>query len=70
MKVMVEKEFMTVDLLVWEAYGRQDRRLVERTYERNPGLAALGDFLPLLTVVDLAEPDISLAAPETIRLWS
>lgn len=54
--VTVKGEGITVDLLLWRRYGVRGRRLVEETLARNPGLAQLGQFLPLGTVVIL--PDL------------
>lgn len=71
MRVQVTREAMTLDLVVWEAFGRQDPGVVEQAFELNPGLAELGPFLPVGTVVELPEPQ----APkpllrETVMLWS
>lgn len=69
-RARVERDDMTVDLIVWRHFGRQDDRLVERTFEINPGLAAMGDFLPVGTEFNLPEPP-ALAPPqiETVRLF-
>lgn len=69
-RVRVEREGMTVDLVVWRAFGHQGDRLVERTFEVNPGLAALGPILPVGTEFELpvsAPPKPPLR--ETVRLW-
>lgn len=68
-RVTVQRLEVTVDLVVYEAFGRQDDRLVEQVFELNPGLAAKGTYLPLGTVVIL--PDISSAPRilKTVRLW-
>ncbi|MGO4287506.1 tail protein X, partial [Bosea sp. TAB14] len=42
MRVQVTRENMTLDLVVWEAFGRQDPGVVEQAFALNPGLAALG----------------------------
>lgn len=70
MQATVTRENMTLDLVVWQAFGRQDGGLVAQTLALNPGLAALGVILPVGTVVKLPEP----AAPtpplrDTVRLW-
>jgi phage tail protein X len=70
MRVLVSRDDMTVDLIVWQAIGRQDDRLVERTFELNPGLAALGPIVPVGTELEL--PDPAAERPplrETVRLW-
>lgn len=69
-RVAVTREQMTVDLIVWQHFGRQDGRLVERTFELNPGLAALGAILPVGTEIEL--PEVSAPTPpliETVRLF-
>ena len=71
MRIVVSREQMTVDLIVWQTFGRQDGTLVERTFELNPGLAALGPFLPVGTELEL--PAASAERPaliETVRLWA
>lgn len=71
MRIVVSREQMTVDLIVWQTFGRQDGALVERTFELNPGLAALGPFLPVGTELEL--PEASAERPaliETVRLWA
>jgi phage tail protein X len=71
MRIVVSREQMTVDLIVWQTFGRQDGTLVERTFELNPGLAALGPFLPVGTELEL--PEASAERPaliETVRLWA
>lgn len=58
----------TVDQIVWQFYGRQDRRLVENTLEANPGLAEQGAELPaglLVALPDQPEPE----QDEGVRLW-
>lgn len=70
MRVMVSREQMTVDLVVWQAFGRQDDALVEHTFALNPGLAGLGPFLPVGTEIEL--PEATAERPvliETVRLW-
>lgn len=69
-RAVIEREDMTVDLVVWLHFGRQDERLVERTFEMNPGLAALGPILPVGTEFEL--PEASKPQPpliETVRLF-
>ena len=69
-RVVIEREDMTVDLVVWLHFGRQDERLVERTFEMNPGLAALGPILPVGTEFEL--PEATNPQPpliETVRLF-
>jgi len=69
--VMVVQDNVTLDLVVWQAFGRQDDLLVEQTLELNPGIASPAIMLPVGTVVQLPE----LAARQatirnSIKLWS
>jgi phage tail protein X len=68
--VKVAREDMTLDLVVWQALGRQDDQLVERTLDLNPGIGALGDILPVGTIVALPELARRSEPSETVRLWS
>ena len=71
MRVKVERENMTVDLVVWQAFGRQDEGLVEQVLALNPDIADIGIMLPVGIEVELPEPQ---ARPRTrqdvVRLWS
>lgn len=61
---------MTLDLLVYSVFGRQDDRLVERTLALNPGLAAHGVILPVGTVVTLPDREAPRPAKrDSIKLW-
>ena len=53
----------TVELICFAHYGRQDGRIVERVLAdpQNRGLAGLGTFLPLGTVIHL--PDLTPLRP-------
>lgn len=69
--VQVVQDAMTLDLLVWRAFGRQDGSLVEQTLVLNPGLAALGTILPIGTTVILPEPQARQPIRRnSVRLWS
>ncbi len=63
--VTVWRENLTLDLLLWQAYGPDGQALLERALELNPGLAGLGINLPLGTLVQL--PDRPSADPFTAR---
>ena len=63
--VQVAQDGMTLDLVVWRAFGRQDQGLVEQTLALNPGIAAVGSILPIGTRVVLPQP----AKRNTVRLW-
>lgn len=71
MRVEVTRENMTLDLVIWQAFGRQDAGTVEAALGLNPGLADLGAFLPVGTIVELPEPQAEKPALlETVMLWS
>lgn len=54
--VEVRGEGVTVELLLWRKYRAEGKDLVVPTLKLNPGLAALGPYLPLGTVVEI--PDL------------
>lgn len=56
-KLVVKAEGTTLDLLLWRRFRREYPGLVEDTFARNPGLAALGEILPVGAVVLVAQPD-------------
>lgn len=56
-QVTVIAEQTTLDLLLWRRFKREVIGLVEDTLSRNPGLATLGLFLPVGTVVNVKAPD-------------
>jgi len=60
----------TVDALCYRYLG-STAGLVERTLEKNPGLAALGPFLPHGTAVELPDITTTSAPAERalIQLW-
>lgn len=47
----IRREGMTVELLLHQAYGVEGRALLEQTLAINPGVSALGPFLPLGSAV-------------------
>jgi phage tail protein X len=49
--ITIRGEGISVDLLLWRKFGVRGRELVETVFDINPGLAALGPFLPLGTTV-------------------
>ena len=51
----IRREGMTVELLLHQAYGVEGRSLLEETLAKNPGLSALGSFLPLGTVLTIPD---------------
>lgn len=54
--VIVKGEGITLDLLLWRAYGVRGRILLEEAFTLNTDLAALGVIIPLGTTVHL--PDL------------
>ena len=56
-QIPVVSEQTTLDLLLWRRFRREVLGLVEDTLARNPGLATLGLFLPVGTVVNVKAPD-------------
>lgn len=68
--VTVEGEFITVSLVVWRRFKRPMPGLLEQILDLNPGLAALGPYLPVGTRFDMPVPtprEPALLAP--ISLW-
>ncbi|WP_186078686.1 tail protein X [Burkholderia gladioli] len=58
----------TVDALCWRVYGRTDG-VVEAVLEANPGLAALGPFLPVGHEVDLPDPAGVVGTAPLVQLF-
>lgn len=54
-KLKVEGENITLDLLCHRIHGVRGREVVEQSFDLNPGLAAMGAILPLGTEVTIAE---------------
>ncbi len=68
--VTVEGDFITVSLIVWRRFKRPMPGLVEQIYDLNPGLAELGDFLPLGTTFNMPVPvPRAPAILDPIKLW-
>jgi phage tail protein X len=68
--IRVEGEFITVSLIVWRRFKRAMPGLVEEVFDRNPGLAAHGDYLPVGTTFLLPIPTPRAPAMlEPIKLW-
>lgn len=68
MNVTVTTEGTTVDLLCWQVLGTDTA--APAVLAANPGLAALGPFLPIGTVVEL--PDLRpepARIRQPVRLW-
>jgi phage tail protein X len=69
-KVTVEGDDLTLSLIVWRRFRRPMPGLVERVYDENPGLADLGQFLPIGTVFSLPIPQPRPRVwQDPIKLW-
>lgn len=66
----VKAEFTPLDLLLWRHYKRSVPGLVEAAFARNPGLADLGVWLPVGTVVAVERPAPAPAARKSTRVVS
>jgi phage tail protein X len=68
--VTVEGEFITVSLIVWRRFKRAMPSLVEQILDLNPGLGALGPFLPVGTTFEIPVPTPREPAMlEPVKLW-
>jgi phage tail protein X len=59
----------TLDFICWKIYGQQSGA-VEAVLLANPGLADLGEVLPVNTTVILPELEDPVTEIQPIRLWS
>lgn len=68
--VIVEGDALTVSLIVWRRFHRPMPGLVEQIHDLNPGLADLGQTLPLGTrfVMPIPIPRAQQVLDQ-IRLW-
>ncbi|ACL55608.1 tail protein X [Methylobacterium nodulans] len=68
--VIVQDRYAVLDLLLWRAYGRAGNTaaMLSAALKLNPGLAALGPEIPLLTRVIL--PDLPTTKPTTRKVVS
>ncbi|WCE71591.1 tail protein X [Sulfitobacter faviae] len=68
--VTVEGDGLTVATLVWRRFKRPMPGLVETIYDMNPGLADLGQTLPVGTSFDIPIPiPREQQVLDPIRLW-
>jgi phage tail protein X len=68
--VIVEGEGLTVSLIVWRRFHRPMPGLVEQIYDLNPGLADLGQTLPVGTRFEMPIPiPRAQQVLDPIRLW-
>lgn len=69
-EMTVEGRGVTVPLLIWRRFHKEMPGLLGRVYEANPGLADLGEFLPLGTVVLMPIPaPKKTPVTKPVRLW-
>ena len=68
--VTVEGDGLTVSVIVWRRFKRPMPGLVEAIYDLNPGLADLGQTLPVGTIFDMPIPiPREQQVLDPIRLW-
>jgi phage tail protein X len=68
--VTVEGDALTVSLIVWRRFHRPMPGLVEQIYDMNPGLADLGQTLPVGITFDMPIPiPRAQQVLDPIRLW-
>lgn len=68
--VTVEGDGLTVSVIVWRRFKRPMLGLVEAIYDLNPGLADLGQTLPVGTSFDMPIPiPREQQVLDPIRLW-
>lgn len=69
--ITVRREGMTLSRLIWGRFKKQVPGMVENVLSINPGLAALGPFLPVGTAIKVPIPaprnDNTDITP--VRLW-
>ena len=66
--IRITRQGETVDLACHAFYG-QTAGVTERVLDANPGLAALGPFLPMGTKIVMPEVETRPAAPALIKLY-
>ena len=68
--VTIEGDSLTVSLIVWRRFHRPMPGLVEQIYDLNPGLADLGQTLPVGTRLEMPIPiPRAQQVLDPIRLW-
>ena len=68
--VIVEGDALTVSLIVWRRFHRPMPGLVEQIYDLNPGLADLGQTLPVGIRFEMPIPiPRAQQVLDPIRLW-
>lgn len=67
-RLYTTKQGQTVDLVCQEHYGRT-AEVTELVLAANPGISAMGPFLPLGTTVTLPDVATQKSAPKLTSLW-
>lgn len=72
-QVTVAGDLLSISQIIWRRFKKPMPGLIERTFEINPHLAALGIYPPAGTVFLLPVPtDVDASREETldpVRLW-
>jgi phage tail protein X len=58
----------TVDFICWRQYGRTIG-VVERVLNANPGLAEMGEILPIGTLIELPNIIENMQQNQMVKLW-
>ena len=66
----VTAECTTLDLLLWRRFHREVPGLVEDTLRRNPGLAKIGEFLPVGMMIDVQTPSPASRGRTAVQVFS
>ena len=69
-RLTVVAEQTTLDLLLWRRFRREVSGLVEETLGRNPGLAAMGVFLPIGLDIQIQTPSPESRGRTTVQVVS
>ena len=68
--ITVEGDFISVSLLVWRRFKRPMPGLVEQILDLNTGLADLGPYIPVGTVLTMPIPTPRVPVVlDPVRLW-
>lgn len=71
-RIRVTAEFSTLSLMIWRRFQRPVPGLLEDTLRRNPGIEALGYFLPVGTEFEIGVETQEAGeqkAQGAIQLW-
>jgi phage tail protein X len=64
----ITKQGQTLDLACRAHYGTT-RTVTETVLAANPGLAAKGPLLPIGTVINMPDIDLTRTARDLVKLW-